>query len=178
MSTSTTTATIERVEALVEPIADDFAVEIVDIDFKGGVLRIVVDRPEGIDSGAIVDVTKAVSRMLDAEDPISGRFTLEVSSPGVERTLRTPKHFERAIGADVTVKTNPDVEGDRRVDGRLDDADEYGITITGEHGARTLRYGEIRSARTTFDWGPTPKPGHTKKTSSPGETHNKEAAGR
>lgn len=170
---------VERITALVEPIVDDFGVELVDVEFDRGVLKVVIDEPEGVSSAAIVDVTKATSRMLDAEDPIPGRFTLEVTSPGVERTLKTPSHFSRAVGEDVTVKTNPDVEGDRRVDGRLASADESGIVVVGEHGERSLRYGEIRSARTTFDWGPGPKPGQSKKSkATPSKTSTKEAAGR
>lgn len=173
------TSIVDRLTALVEPITDDFGVELVDVEFDCGVLKVVIDQPEGVSSGAIVDVTKATSRMLDAEDPIPGRFTLEVTSPGVERALKTPTHFARAVGEDVTVKTNPDVEGERRVDGRLVSADGYGIVVVGEHGERTLRYGQIRSARTTFEWGPGPKPGKSKNTeSSPSETSTKEAAGR
>lgn len=170
---------VERITALVEPITDDFGVELVDVEYERGVLKIVIDEPEGVTSTAIVDVTKATSRMLDAEDPIPGRFTLEVTSPGVERALKTPTHFERAVGEDVTVKTNPDVEGERRVDGRLASADESGIVIVGEHGERRLQYGQIRSARTTFEWGPGPKPGRSKKSKpTPSKTSTKEVAGR
>ena len=173
------TSVVDRITALVEPITDDFGVELVDIEFDRGVLKIVIDQAGGLTSGAIVEVTKATSRMLDAEDPIPGRFTLEITSPGVERALKTPDQFARAVGEDVTVKTNPDVEGERRVDGRLAAADGYGIVVAGEHGERTLRYGQIRSARTTFDWGPGPKPGKAKnKKPSPSETSTKEAAGR
>ena len=153
---------IDRVTALVEPIADDYAVEIVDLDYSGGVLKVVIDQPDGLESGVLVEVTKAISRMIDAEDPIPSRFTLEVTSPGVERPLKTPAHFKRAVGETVAVKTNPDVEGDRRFEGDLVDADDHGITVATDGGDRTVRYGEIRSARTTFDWGPTPKQGGPK----------------
>ncbi len=153
---------IDRVTALVDPIADEYMVEIVDLDYTGGVLKVVIDQPDGLESGVLVEVTKAISRMIDAEDPIPGRFTLEVSSPGVERPLKTPTHFKRAVGETVAVKTNPDVEGDRRFEGDLVDADDHGITVATEGGDRTVRYGEIRSARTTFDWGPTPKQGGPK----------------
>lgn len=153
---------IDRVAALVDPIADEYMVEIVDLDYTGGVLKVVIDQPDGLESGVLVEVTKAISRMIDAEDPIPGRFTLEVTSPGVERPLKTPAHFKRAVGETVSVKTNPDVEGDRRFEGDLVDADDHGITVVTDGGDRTVRYGEIRSARTTFDWGPTPKQGGPK----------------
>lgn len=155
----------DTIATLMTPIADDFAVELVDVEFNHSVLKIVIDQPDGLDSEVLVDVTKAVSRLLDAEDPIPGTFTLEVTSPGVERPLKRPEHFRRAVGSDVSIKTNPDVEGERRIEGVLADADELGITVETESGRRALRYGEIKTARTVFDWGPTPKPGGSKNAS-------------
>ncbi len=153
---------LARFIALVEPITDDFGCELVDVEYASGVARVVIDQPDGLGSQALVDVTKAISRMVDAEDPISGRFTLEVTSPGVERPLKRPDHFVRAIGESVNIKTGPDVDGERRIHGTLTAADEYGVTVAGENGDRTLAYGEIRTARTVFDWGPTPKQGGQK----------------
>lgn len=162
-----------RAENLIEPIADDFGCELVDVDFNNGVLKVIIDESGGLNSQTLVDMTKAISRMIDAEDPIPGRFTLEVTSPGVERPLKKPEHFRRSVGEDITVKTTPDVEGERRVEGKLDDADEYGITITSADGQRVLKYGEIRTARTVFSWGPTPKKGgatpRTKKNTTKGQ---------
>jgi len=156
----------------VEPIADDFGVELVDIESLQGVVRVVIDEPDGLNSQTLVDVTKAVSRMVDAEDPIPGRFTLEVSSPGVERPLKRPAHFQRAVGEQVSVKTMPEVAGERRVEGELLAADEEGVTVAGEDGTRSFRYGEIRSARTVFDWGPTPKQGGQKNGAAKGQSTN------
>ena len=154
---------IDHLARLIEPITDDFHVELVDVEFNNAVLKVVIDEPDGLSSESLVDVTKAVSRMIDREDPVPGRFTLEVTSPGVERPLKKPAHFQRAVGSGVTVKTTPDVAGERRVEGVLSSADEFGITITNDDGDRTLRYGEIRTARTAFDWSPAPKPGGPKK---------------
>ena len=67
---------------------------------------------------------------LDVHDPIPGQYTLEVSSPGLERPLRTPAHFLRAVGQQVAVRTHPGVEGERRVTGLLTSADDSGIVIT------------------------------------------------
>lgn len=174
------TRTIDVVTSLITPIADDFGVEIIDVEFNEPVLKVVIDQTDGLDSQVLVDVTKAISRMIDAEDPVPGTFTLEVTSPGVERPLKQPHHFQRAIGSDVAVKTEPDVDGDRRIEGALKAADEYGVTISTESGERTLRYGEIRSARTTFAWGPGPKPGKQKKSvnAATTEAETKESASR
>ncbi len=150
------------------PIMDDFQCELVDVDYSNGVMKVVIDQEDGLLSQTLIEVTKAVSRMVDAEDPIPGRFTLEVTSPGVERPLKKPEHFRRSIGEQVSIKTTPDVDGDRRFEGELVNTDEFGVTVLTEDGERTLRYGEIRSARTVFAWGPTPKRGGSKNGASKG----------
>lgn len=156
--------TVGRMTALIEPICEDLVVELVDIEFNHGVLKVVIDEHDGLNSQTLVDMTKEISRMIDREDPIPGRFHLEVTSPGVERPLKKPHHFARAIDADVAIKTEPSVEGDRRIVGRLVEANDEHVIVETADGSRTLTYPEIRSAKTTFDWGPTPKPGKAKAT--------------
>lgn len=145
---------VELVRGLVQPLLEDMGVELFDVELKAGILRVSVDREGGIDLDAIGLAAQRVSDLLDQEDPIPDRYTLEVSSPGLERTLRTPAHFRRYIGATVSVKTRPDVEGERRLQGPLDDADDDGITVAGRH----LAYADIDRARTVFEWGGQPKP--------------------
>jgi ribosome maturation factor RimP len=95
---------------------------------------------------------------------VAGRYTLEVSSPGLERPLRRPDHFRGAVGDRVTVKTVPGTEGERRVTGVLQAADEDGITVHPDQGEdRRLAYAEVAQARTLFDWGTTTKPTTKKK---------------
>lgn len=150
---------VDRVRAIVEPLLTTLDLELFDVELKAGVLRISVDRPEGaaekgLDLDAISLASQRVSEALDAEDPIDGRYTLEVSSPGLERPLRTPAHFRRYVGTTVSVKTRPDVEGERRIEATLEAADDDGITVAG----RRLSYEEIDRARTVFEWGGQPKP--------------------
>jgi ribosome maturation factor RimP len=131
--------------------------ELVDVELRSGVLLVTVDRDGGVDLGALTDANRVVSSVLDELDPIPGRYTLEVSSPGVERTLRRPAHFVRAIGETVTVKTRPQVPGDRRRRGVLVAADENGLTLDvdgGPEGGIHLSYSDIDKARTVFVWGP------------------------
>ena len=147
--------TTQRVEPLVTTVLDDAGLELYDLELAGGVLRVLVDRDGGADLEAIAGVTRALSRALDEHDPIQGRYTLEVSTPGLERPLRTAGHFRKAIGAQVKAKTRPGVEGDRRVDGTVTAAEDDVVTITGDDGtSRTLRYDDIERARTVFVWGP------------------------
>ena len=90
--------TIERVTALIAPEVTAAGLSLYDLEHAGGVLRVVVDRPGGVDIEAIAAITRAVSRLLDEHDPLPGHYTLEVSSPGLERRLRVPAHFAGAVG--------------------------------------------------------------------------------
>ncbi len=163
-----------RVQELLEPFLTADGFELVDLRFSGGALQVFIDRDGGIDLDAISVVTTRVSRLLDEHDPVPGRYTLEVSSPGVERALRQPKHFQRFVGSTVSVKTRPEVAGERRQQGRLAAADEEGIVVVPAEGpgkglARRLAYHEIERARTVFEWGPEPKPGQAPRKKARGQ---------
>ncbi len=153
---------VERVRPLVTPIVTDLGLDLYDLEHTGGTLRVVVSKPGGVDLDTISLATRLISRELDAADPFPGRYTLEVSSPGLERRLRTPEHFAGAVGSLVAVRTHPEVEGPRRLQGVLGVADDDGIVIrvlegpdVGEH---RLAYHDVERARTVFEWGGAPKP--------------------
>ena len=163
-------AAAERIRDLVAPLVSAESARLYDVEHNGGVLRVLVDADGGIGLDAITRLARAIGRELDEHDPIPGRYTLEVSSPGLERRLRTPEHFRGAVGARVKVKTVGDFDGPRRVAGVLAGADDDGVEIreaatgggpeVGPAGAsRRLGYDEISWARTVFEWGPAPKPG-------------------
>lgn len=152
----------ERVRAVVEPVVAAQGVELFDLEQVGPTLRVTVDRDGGVDVEAIARVTRAVSRALDEHDPIAGQYTLEVSSPGLERALRTPAHYAWAVGRQVAVKTVPGTEAGRRLVGTVAAADDSGVTLRLDEPAGTdvqLAYDQIEKARTVFEWGPAPKPG-------------------
>jgi ribosome maturation factor RimP len=148
-----------RAHELIESVLSTSGLELVDVQVGGGLVRVTVDRAGGVDLDALSETNRAVSAALDREDPVpGGRYTLEVTSPGVERPLRTPEQFLRFIGTDVNVKTRPGTDGERRVTGRLAHADGSGVVITGAglpEDGRRLAYADIERARTTFAWGPT-----------------------
>ena len=151
---------VERVNQLVEPICADLGVDLFDVDHAGGILRVTVEREGGVDIGTISLITRELSRALDHDDPIPGRYTLEVSSPGLERPLRRQTHFVRSVGQRIKVKTKPHVEGERRLEGTLAAATDDGIQLVGDDGmTRALAYDDIERANTIFEWGPAPKPG-------------------
>jgi len=151
---------VERVREVVEPVLARQSLSIYDLEHSGSSLRITIEPTGGgaVDLDTISAATRLISLTLDEHDPMPGKYTLEVSSPGLERALRTPTHFRGAVGDVVTVKTVPSFDGERRVKGTLTAADDDGITVDGVH----LTYDDIDKARTVFEWGPAPKPGKTK----------------
>ena len=159
----------DRIRGLVAPVVEAESARLYDVEHNGGVLKVLVDADGGIGIDDIARLARAVSRELDAHDPIPGRYTLEVSSPGLERRLRTPDHFRGAVGSPVKLKTAPDFDGPRRVAGVLIGADDAGVEIreaaavTGAEDSGTSRrigYDEISWARTVFEWGPSQRSSH------------------
>mgnify|MGYP003344427346 FL=1 len=161
-------AAVQRVRELVMPIVTDLHLDLYDLEFKGGVLRVTIDTPPGspggVDLEAISLATRLISRDLDHHDPMPGHYTLEVTSPGLERSLRTPAHFQREIGKVVAIRLRDTTNEERRVHGVLVSADDHSATVRleeptaeGVFPERTVAYDQIDRARTVFEWGPTPK---------------------
>jgi ribosome maturation factor RimP len=147
------------VHDLVLPLLTATGLELYDVEVVPGVVRVLVDKSGGVDLEVLTAATAAISGALDAADLIAGRYTLEVSSPGLERPLRRPEHYRSSIGSTVSIKTQPGAEGERRVEGELLTADDGGISLRTPAGdVRALAYEDIQRARSVFHWGPTPKP--------------------
>ena len=161
-------AVIDRVRELVAPVVADAGADLYDIEFNGGILRILVDADGGIDIDAIKTIARSSSRILDDVDPIPGRYTLEVSSPGLERPLRTREHYEGAIGELVKFKTHAEVDGRRRFEGTLVGADGDGFRIDLDGTEQTFGYDDVTKTKTVFEWKPTPKPGSGSKDAAAG----------
>ena len=148
--------------AATEPVLSSLGLELVDVEVVGSgrarTLRLTVDREGGIDLDTLAQANRPVLNALDAVDALSGPYTLELSSPGLERPLRRPAEFRRFVATTISVKSHDPVSGARRHRGLLVDADDGGIEleVDGEH--RRFSYDAIASARTVFEWGPAPKP--------------------
>jgi len=157
---------VEAVRAVIEPIVVSLDLEVFDLTIDGRTLQLTVDREGGVDLDALTAATQAVSAALDAADQAgpdlgSGSYSLEVSSPGLERPLRTPTHFRRAIGATVSVKVHSagDSEEPERHRGVLVDTGDDSCTVDVDGEPVRITYDSIVAARTVFEWGPAPKPG-------------------
>ncbi len=151
---------------LLAPAVAPLGVELVDVERRATLLRLVIDRPGGIDLDAIAEATKVLSAVLDEHDPFPGhRYSLEVSSPGIERPLRTPQHFAKAEGQTVSVRTVGGGEGERRFTGRLATVDDNGFVLEGAElpeGQKRFTYDEVQRARTVFNFGTAPAPSRKK----------------
>jgi ribosome maturation factor RimP len=141
---------------LLEPPIEALGYELVDIEFaregRGGVLRIFIDRPAGDSSGAVtVDdcarVSHTVSELLEVDDPIKGHYTLEVSSPGFDRILRTRAHFERFVGERIFAELKLPLEGRRRFAGVLKSVVDDTIVVEVDGKAHSLPLERIQKAR-------------------------------
>jgi len=144
------------VAALVRPVVEHEGFELVEASFAhaGGrrVLQVTVDRDGGVDLDALAEVSERVSRRLDLEDLGSGAYHLEVSSPGIERSLRTSRQFARAVGSLVKITTATPVEGSRSHRGTLVAACDADVTVEVDGVERTIALAQVASARTVADW--------------------------
>jgi ribosome maturation factor RimP len=156
---------LETIRDVVEPVAAALDLQIYDLVVAGPEIRLVLDRPGGVDVDSLEAVSRKVAPRLEEMDDLAGPYTLEVSSPGVERPLRTPAHFQGAVDSQVSVKAVGEDGVKERVRGVLLAADATSITIRLDDGEREIAYDAIDEARTVFDWSPAPKPG---KGSKPG----------
>ena len=167
----------------VSPVVAALGLDLYDIEVTGSgrarIVRVMIDRPAaegGIDLDAIAAATEAVSPILDqppVDQILSGSYSLEVSSPGLERPLRTPAHFARAIGETISVKVSAADGADEaakpvraRLRGVVLAAGDDSFTLLSDADAdaddgagteRTISYAEVVQARTVFEWGPEPK---------------------
>jgi ribosome maturation factor RimP len=143
-------------EALVRPVVEGAGVELVDVTYRGErgrrVLRVTIDRDGGVDLQTIATVSEKLARRLDLEGFGDGTYQLEVSSPGLERPLKTPGQYGRCVGARVEVRTTGPVDGAHRHVGTLSGLDDDGIDLDVDGAGRRIEFADIASARTVVDW--------------------------
>ena len=148
--------TVSVVEELAAPIAKDLGLRIWDVRFlKEGsqrYLRVFIDKDGGVDINDCENMSRALDEPLDKSDPIDGEYILEVSSPGIERELLRPEHFEEFIGADIMVKMIRPLEGiGREFKGVLTAYDGGMVTITDHSGENTITIDKKQAAYIKLD---------------------------
>ena len=141
----------DRLVVLLSPIVNDLGLELWELEYHsqrgGGLLRLYIDGGDGVTLDDCEHVSRAVSAALDVEDPIPGRFTLEVSSPGLDRVLRTREHFLRFVGELARVETTVPLDGRKRFMGRLLKVNADDIALEVEGRTVTIPLAAIHKAR-------------------------------
>jgi ribosome maturation factor RimP len=141
----------ERLVTLIEPLLAQLGYELVDLEYipaRGrGAVRIFIDRPEGVGLDDCERVSRELSARLDVEDPIPTAYTLEVSSPGDDRVLRTRAHFDRFVGSRVFVELAAPRQGRRRYTGLLRTVADEGVELEVDRQIVEVPFREIGKAR-------------------------------
>ena len=144
-------ATSDELIQLLGPVIERQGYELADLELKvgsrDGVLRIFIDKPGGVGLEDCELISRQVSALLDVEDPLPGRYSLEVSSPGLDRKLTKPAHYQRVVGEEVKVETRFPVLGRRRFRGVLQAADEKSIVVVVDREPYELQIDGIETAR-------------------------------
>lgn len=149
---------------LIEPWLADEDVELDDLEVAGSgrvqTLKVVVDAEGGVDIDRIAAISEGISRMLDNVTDFEGPYQLEVSSPGLERKLTRPRHFEKSLGREVSVKHRAGDGSAQVVKGTIAGAGADAFVVdTGGDGEQVIAYDAVTSAKTVFRWQGAPKPG-------------------
>ena len=141
----------DELKNLLEPVVEGLGYELTDLEVriggKDGVIRLFIDKPDGIGLEDCEAVSRQVSATLDVEDPIPGRYRLEVSSPGLDRTLTKVEHFQRFMGEVVKVKLRFPIDGRRNYRGSLKSASGEIIEVEVDGESYRLPMATIESAR-------------------------------
>jgi ribosome maturation factor RimP len=136
---------------LIEPTIEQLGYELSDLELKlggrDGIVRVFIDKPDGVDLSDCEIVSRQVSAILDVEDPLPGHYRLEVSSPGLDRKLTKPAHFQRFTGETIRVKLRFPVAGRRNFRGTLRSADDEKIEVEVDGEPHSLQIATIESAR-------------------------------
>ncbi|MGB8275796.1 MAG: ribosome maturation factor RimP [Alphaproteobacteria bacterium] len=141
-----------RIERLIAPALDSMGYEVVRVHLTGGggaVLQVMAERKDAVPMTVddCTDISRAVSALLDVEDPIAGAYTLEVSSPGIDRPLVKERDFERFAGFEVRIETRNPIGGRKKFRGRLRGLAEGRVQIETGEGVSEVPYSEIHRAK-------------------------------
>lgn len=145
-----------RTEELLLPITEKFGVEIYDVEYvKEGsewYLRAYIDKPGGVNINDCENVSRALSDEMDKEDFIEDAYILEVSSPGLGRTLKKDKHLEKSIGEEVELRTYKPIDKQKEFRGILKSFDAQNITIVIDEEEKVFARAEVALIRLALDF--------------------------
>ncbi|MFA9444724.1 ribosome maturation factor RimP [Egicoccus sp. AB-alg6-2] len=145
-----------RIQELASPLADELEVELVDVEVKGQgarrLVRLIADAEGGLDVDVIATLSRRVGAALDEADVIPSSYTLEVTSPGVDRPLRQPRDFARNVGREVRVIRREDIEGAREATGTVVTVDASGVTLDADGAEVVVAFDDIDHGKVVLPW--------------------------
>lgn len=149
-------ALIDAVQQLAEPLAEAEGVELLEVEVKGQrnrrLVRLVADAEDGLDVDRIARISRAVGDALDEQDLVPGAYTLEVTSPGADRPLRTPRDFDRNRGREVRVVRREELAGPRELRGRVAEVADDRLVLTVEGEDRVIPLDEVAHGKVVLPW--------------------------
>jgi ribosome maturation factor RimP len=151
-------ATIARIWALAAPLAENQGLEVFDIELKpegtrgGRVLRLYLDKAGGPNMDELSRVSRELSDLLDANDIVDGAYTLEVSSPGINRPLKRPEHFVPFVGKNIRVRTREMINGRRSFLGQLLEVSKEKIALSQDGARCEIPFAQIEKSNYEHDW--------------------------
>ncbi len=154
----------EQVRDLISPLLKDLSIGLWDVECKGSILRILVDTAQGVDMETLSFISRILSSELDKFEPVSNSYTLEVSSPGLDRTLRHFEHYQSSLGSEISVKLNSPVKGGGKITGTLKAVSENSIEVQSPNQSPPIEsdlpaeetikipFTDIKKAQILFKW--------------------------
>ena len=151
----------EKLWDRIDPYVAAEGIELDDVEILGGgqIVRVTVDSEESVGVDRLAELSRGISRLIDADDPFTGAYTLEVSSPGLERKLTRQRHYEKSLGKQVRAKTFREIDGTKEHKGTITSTGEAGFTVDVDGHQREIPYDDVSSARTIFVWDKSARPG-------------------
>ena len=143
---------VHRIEEMISPTVEAMGFRLVNVDYTGGRKPRLQIMAEEADTGRMnvedcATISRAVSAILDVEDPLAGTYALEVSSPGIDRPLTRPGDFEKFVGFDAKIETSRAIDGRKRFKGRLAQVNDEMVRIETKEKAYDLAHQDINSAK-------------------------------
>lgn len=145
-----------RLTQLVAPVVDDFGCELVELQFRreaaGWVLRLIIDHENGIGIDDCARISREVAHLLEVEDPIEQAYSLEVSSPGLDRPLKKERDFVRCKGKKAKVVVREPIDGQNSFIGLIEEVTQESVTLRTDHGIIEIPFARMKKARLVIEF--------------------------
>lgn len=147
---------VRRLTELAVPVVEDLGCELVELQFRreapGWVLRLIIDNANGVGIDDCARISREVAHLLEVEDPIEHAYSLEVSSPGLDRPLKREKDFVRCKGKKAKVVVREPIDGQNQCIGLIEDVTQESVTLRTDHGTMEIPFTRMKKARLVIEF--------------------------